>query len=102
MDFEPEYVTTQTDDIVISACQAFLEEDEADGCGYYLRIENNSDDRIQILGKDFNKFYLKYPVFAPAVNKILNTVKCFGQNIINGILGFISYMRCHKNIWHTD
>ena len=23
-------------------------------CGYYLKIENNSDDKIQILGKDFN------------------------------------------------
>ena len=56
MDFEPDYVTTQTDNIVISACQAFLEDDDAQNgaCGYYLRIENNSDDRIQILGKDFN------------------------------------------------
>ncbi len=54
MDFEPEYVTAQTDDIVISACQAFLEEDASEGCSYYLRIENNSDDRIQILGKNFN------------------------------------------------
>lgn len=54
MDFDTEYVTAQTDDIVISACQAFMEEDEADSCGYYLRIENNSDGRIQILGKDFN------------------------------------------------
>ncbi len=54
MDFDIEYVTAQTDDIVISACQAFLEEDEADSCSYYLRIENNSDEKIQILGKDFN------------------------------------------------
>ncbi len=54
MDFDMEYVTAQTDDIVISACQAFLEEDEADSCSYYLRIENNSDEKIQILGKDFN------------------------------------------------
>jgi uncharacterized protein affecting Mg2+/Co2+ transport len=54
MDFETDYVTTQTDNIVISACQAFLEEDEENACGYYLRIENNSDDRIQLLGKNFN------------------------------------------------
>ena len=54
MDFETDYVTAQTDNIVISACQAFLEEDEENACGYYLRIENNSDDRIQILGKNFN------------------------------------------------
>ncbi len=53
MDFETEYVTAQTDDIVISACQAFMEEEE-DCCSYYLRIENNSDGKIQILGKDFN------------------------------------------------
>lgn len=56
MDFEPDYVTSQTDDIVISACQAFLDEeqDASLACGYYLRIENNSDDKIQILGKDFS------------------------------------------------
>ena len=54
MDFETDYVTAQTDNIVISACQAFLEEDDENACGYYLRIENNSDDRIQILGKNFN------------------------------------------------
>ena len=54
MDFETDYVTAQTDNIVISACQAFLEEDDENACGYYLRIENNSDDRIQILGKNFD------------------------------------------------
>lgn len=54
MDFETDYVTAQTDNIVISACQAFLEEDDENACGYYLRIENNSNDRIQILGKNFN------------------------------------------------
>ena len=55
MNFEPDYVTSQTDDIVISACQAFLDDDDNDAaCGYYLRIENNSDDTIQILGKDFS------------------------------------------------
>ena len=51
--FEPDFVTLDTDNIVISACQCLGETD--DGlCAYYLRIENNSPDRIQILGKDFN------------------------------------------------
>ena len=54
MNFENEYVTTQTDDIVISACQAYLEDEADDACSYYLRIENNSDDKIQILSKEFN------------------------------------------------
>lgn len=54
MNFENEFVIAQTDDIVISACQAYLEDEEDDACSYYLRIENNSDDKIQILSKDFS------------------------------------------------
>ncbi len=54
MNFENEYVTAQTDDIVISACQAYLEDEDDNACSYYLRIENNSDDRIQILSKEFS------------------------------------------------
>lgn len=55
MEFDPDYVTSQTDDIVISACQAFLEDiDDENSCCYYLRIENNSDEKIQILGRDFS------------------------------------------------
>lgn len=56
MEFESDYVTAQTGDIVISACQAFLEGagQEDNSCGYYLRIENNSDEKIQILSKNFN------------------------------------------------
>jgi len=50
--FEPDFVTLKTDDIVISACQAVMEDDGF--CGYCLRIENNSNDKIQILGKDFS------------------------------------------------
>lgn len=51
--FEPDFVTLDTDNIVISACQCLSEAD--DGlCAYYLRIENNSAYKIQILGKDFN------------------------------------------------
>ena len=53
MDFEPDYVTLTTDNIEISACQALLE-DDTDFCGYYLKIENNSDAPICLLGKDFN------------------------------------------------
>lgn len=51
--FEPDFVTLDTDNIVISACQA-LHEDDGDLCGYYMRIENNSNDKIQILGKDLS------------------------------------------------
>jgi len=52
-DFEPDYVTLTTDNIAVSACQALLEED--DGlCAYMLKIENNSDTKIQILSKDLN------------------------------------------------
>ena len=54
MNFDNEYVTSQTDDIVISACQAYLEDEEDNACSYYLRIENNSDEKIQILSKEFN------------------------------------------------
>ncbi len=54
MNFDNEYVTSQTDDIIISACQAYLEDEEDNACAYYLRIENNSDVKIQILSKDFN------------------------------------------------
>ena len=50
--FEPDFVTTNTDNIVISACQALMEDDSL--CGYYLKIENNSNDKIQILGQNFN------------------------------------------------
>ena len=61
MSFEPEYITTQTDGIEISACQALLDNTS---CAYYLRIENNTFEKIQLLGKDFcitdeqgNNFY---------------------------------------------
>lgn len=56
MDYEMDFATEETGDITISACQAYLEEDDdnSDGCAYYLRIENNSDSRIQLLSKEFN------------------------------------------------
>ncbi len=53
MDLDTDYVTAQTDDIVVSACQAFLDDDDM-SCAYFLRIENNSADKIQILSKSFN------------------------------------------------
>ena len=56
MDFEQDFVTLATGDIMVSACQSlFLEEEDHDEvCVYCLRIENNSDSKIQILGKNFN------------------------------------------------
>jgi len=66
--FEPDFVTSKTDGIVISACQAFNEEDHL--CSYYLRIENDSADKIQILGKD------------------LNLTDSFGNNYLQSGVGF--------------
>lgn len=54
---ESEFVTTQTDDIVISACPVLVEEHCAASrylWGYYLKIENNSANKIQLLGKNWN------------------------------------------------
>ncbi len=54
---EPEYVTSQTDDIVVSACPVLVEENRPAQeflWGYYLRIENNSAKKIQLLGKNWN------------------------------------------------
>ena len=54
---EPEYVTSQTDDIVVSACPVLVEENRLAQeflWGYYLRIENNSAKKIQLLGKNWN------------------------------------------------
>lgn len=48
------YSTMQTGDIIVSACQELLEENESrqELWGYVLRIENNSDERIRLLAKD--------------------------------------------------
>ena len=57
MFYEPEYVTSQTDDIVISACPMLVEEDcraQEFLWGYFLRIENNSAKKIQLLGKNWS------------------------------------------------
>lgn len=51
---EPEYVTSQTDDIVISACPTLVEENRRAQeflWGYYLRIENNSAKKNSAVGQ---------------------------------------------------
>lgn len=51
---EPEYVTSQTDDIVISACPTLVEENRRAQeflWGYYLRIENNSAKKFSCWAK---------------------------------------------------
>lgn len=57
MFFDNEFAVAQDDGIVISAYQELLDEKVAgdEFCwGYYLRIENNSDDRISLLGKNIS------------------------------------------------
>ena len=57
MFFEDEFVTTNDNGIVISAYQELLNEKVADDefCwGYYLRIENNSNSTINLLGKNIS------------------------------------------------
>lgn len=58
---EENFVSTSTDDIVISACTVELDENEKDTFnagkyvyGYYLCIENNSSEKIQLIGKHWN------------------------------------------------
>lgn len=49
-----DYSTMQTGDIMVSACQELLEENESrqELWVYVLRIENNSNERIRLLTKD--------------------------------------------------
>jgi ApaG protein len=55
MNYETDYVVSETENILIQACQAETEDlDSEDSCAYYFRIENNSDSRIQIVGKEVN------------------------------------------------
>lgn len=54
---DQDFVTTQTDDILISACPMLVEESKSAQeflWGYYLRIENNSAEKIHLLGKNWN------------------------------------------------
>ena len=52
---EPEFTVSQTDGIVVSACPVLVDEKPGNNFmwGYYLCIENNTDHRIQLLGKDW-------------------------------------------------
>ena len=52
-----DFVTEKTGDIVVSACPTLIESSKEDDeflWGYYLRIENNSDEKICLLGKNWN------------------------------------------------
>lgn len=58
---EENFVSAVTDDIVISACTVELDENEKDVFnagkyvyGYYLCIENNSSEKISLVGKHWN------------------------------------------------
>ena len=52
---DDELTSVQTDGIVVSAGQVLLDEEENRYMwGYYLCIENNTDSRIKLLGKDWN------------------------------------------------
>ena len=52
---ENEFLYSQTDEIMISACPVLLEEDTTaqNVWGYYLCIENNTDSKIQLIGKNW-------------------------------------------------
>lgn len=82
MYLEDDFLTAQEGGIVISAYQELLEERASNDefCwGYYLRIENNSNDTISLLGKNisvtdikgravsvvYNGFNGETPVLAP-------------------------------------
>ncbi len=51
-----DYLVTQTDGIKISACPVLIDETapKVFMWGYYLCIENNSDQRIRLVGKNWN------------------------------------------------
>lgn len=54
---EDEPAMTSSDDIVITACPTLVEENKATQeflWGYYFCIENNSSERIQLIGKNWN------------------------------------------------
>ena len=52
-----DFVTEKTGNITVSACPTLIEssaDEQGFLWGYYLRIENNSDEKIQLLGKNWN------------------------------------------------
>ncbi len=55
---ESEFLFSQTDDILVSACPVLIDEKQnrSEKCflwGYYLCIENNSSRKISLLGKNW-------------------------------------------------
>ena len=65
IDFDADFLTLTTDDISVSACQSLLEEEDG-VCTYCLKIENNSDDKIRVLGKDLSLTDEKGNFYAPS------------------------------------
>ena len=53
---ENDFLYSQTDGIIVSACPVLLEENPAaqNLWGYYLCIENNSKKKIHLVGKNWN------------------------------------------------
>ena len=53
---EQEFCVSQSDGIVVSACPVLVGEEAPSRFmwGYYLCIENNSDRKIQLVGKEWN------------------------------------------------
>ncbi len=53
---EAEYLVSSTDGITVSACPVLVDEQVSAKFmwGYYLCIENNTDTKIQLVGKDWN------------------------------------------------
>lgn len=52
---EQDFSTSQSDGIVVSACPVLVDEQASRFMwGYYLCIENNSDRKIQLVGKNWN------------------------------------------------
>ena len=53
---ESEFVVSQTDGITVSACPVLVDSVAPSKFmwGYYLCIENNTDQKIQLVGKDWN------------------------------------------------
>ncbi len=54
---EMDFVTEKTGDIIVSACPTLIKSSEDEDeflWGYYVKIENNSAERIRLLGKNWN------------------------------------------------
>lgn len=52
---ENEFLVSQTDGVKVSACPVLVDERANQFMwGYYLCIENNSDKKIQLVGKNWN------------------------------------------------